>query len=71
MRHITVPRFGEAICNGQLEELLVAVSSSQLESGHRSLPILGRTVASHTQIEWRCTGCGQRWSQEPLPEEAL
>jgi hypothetical protein len=71
MRHITVPRFGEALCNGAIEELVTTVSSVESGGGHRSLPILGRAPPSATKTSWRCTGCGHQWEQEPLPEEAL
>lgn len=75
MRHIAVPGFAVAPCNGLVEEV-ARPTVSPPPAAPRSLPIVGadgrptRPTAPPAQV-WVCRGCGQTWEREPLPDEAL
>lgn len=76
MRHIAVPGFAAAPCNGLIEEAVRAVTPPA--AAVRSLPIVGAdgqllrggVPVAPTRI-WQCRGCGRIWEREPLPDEAL
>ena len=79
MRHIAVPGFAAAPCNGLVEEVSRPAQSPPAPgNGHRSLPIVGgdgQLVRGGVPVEptvvWICRGCGKLWEREPLPDETL
>jgi hypothetical protein len=75
MRHIAVPGFAVSPCNGLIEEV-TRPAAPPPAAAHRSLPILGADgrpshPAAAPTTQWICSGCGQTWEREPLPDEAL
>lgn len=71
MRHIALTRFDAPPCNGEIH-YTPPVEKAAPGTSHRSLPILGQRPAEAEPIgTWTCAGCGQIWSREPLPQEAL
>ncbi len=79
MRHIAVPGFATAPCNGLVEEeVRPAVTPAAPAPTHRSLPIVnanGQLTNSSEPagptVVWICRGCGKTWDREPLPDETL
>ncbi len=64
MRHIEIKGFAEPPCHGTVIEVVPSADPRRLR-----LPIIGRPA--HPDKEWRCERCGQHWTAEPQPEEAL
>lgn len=72
MRHITLRGYDSAPCGGELTRVQAAAPDKSATRDPRlSLPILGKSEPKETMWEWVCERCGQRWSGEPLPDEAL
>lgn len=67
MRHIAVTSFSDGPCNGLIEERPILAERAAVVR----LPILGAGSAKAATQEWQCRRCGQRWSHEPLPQDAL
>ena len=72
MRHITLPSFDAPPCNGEIHFIPLS-PKDEAPSPHRSLPILGQRIVADgpPSGEWVCGRCGQKWSREPLPQDAL
>jgi hypothetical protein len=72
MRHIALPSFDAPPCNGEIRYSEIASPPTDA-TAHRSLPILGQS--SHGEAPprglWTCARCGQIWTREPLPQDAL
>ena len=80
MRHIAVPGFATAPCNGLVEEELRPALPAAGPPGHahRSLPIVNtagqltsRSAPAGPTVVWICRGCGKVWEREPMPDETL
>lgn len=69
MRHITLRGYDSAPCGGELTR--VPTTPTERRDPRLNLPILGKTETKESMWEWVCSRCGQRWSGEPLPDEAL
>lgn len=70
MRHITLRGYGSTPCGGELARV-PAPAGQPRRDPRLSLPILGKSEPKEAMWEWVCERCGQRWSGEPLPDEAL
>jgi len=74
MRHIALTRFDAPPCNGEIVYTPPSDDKKAETATHKSLPILGQRPASEVESAlgvWTCAGCGQIWTREPLPQEAL
>ena len=70
MRHTAVLGRMEGVCNGEVVEERESLAQDQLIQ-RRGLPILGQPQPASSRAVWRCQTCDKRWTQEPLPDEAL
>jgi hypothetical protein len=74
MRHIALTSFDRPPCNGEILYTPPSDEKNTAIAAHRSLPIFGQRPQSEAEPApgvWICAGCGQTWTREPLPQEAL